>query len=299
MAASMRFSVCRSLHYFSRNTLHTYFKLTRRNLIPLQKGIHQETGRYIQTCSYLFQQEPAQDPDYHTIIKDTEKYQGTPEKLEFQAETRMLLDIVAKSLYSDKEVFIRELISNASDALEKLRHAQLISGESGIDPDRPHEIHIATDKQARTFTIQDTGIGMTKEEMISNLGTIARSGSKAFLEELKKSETTSCAVNKIIGQFGVGFYSSFMVAEKVEVYSLSHKPGSKAYRWVSDGSGSYEIMEADGVQPGTKIVVYLKSDCREFADEGTIKDVIQKYSNFVNNPIFVNGKRANNLQAIW
>ncbi|GFQ83892.1 heat shock protein 75 kDa, mitochondrial [Trichonephila clavata] len=111
--------------------------------------------RNIQTCSYLLsQQEPIVDPDYHSIIKDTEKSQGDAEKLEFQAETRMLLDIVAKSLYSDKEVFVRELISNASDALEKLRHAQLSSAVSDVSLDSPHEIHIATDKQARTFTIQ-------------------------------------------------------------------------------------------------------------------------------------------------
>ncbi|GFS35703.1 heat shock protein 75 kDa, mitochondrial [Trichonephila inaurata madagascariensis] len=300
MAASIRFAVCRSLNNFSRKSIRTYSRFTKSSVRLIQKGPRPHCQRNIQTCSYLLsQQEPVVDPDYHSIIKDTEKSQGDAEKLEFQAETRMLLDIVAKSLYSDKEVFVRELISNASDALEKLRHAQLSNAVSGVSLDTPHEIHIATDKQARTFTIQDTGIGMTKEEMINCLGTIARSGSKAFLEEVKKNETTSCAVNKIIGQFGVGFYSTFMVADKVEVYSKSHVPESKAYKWVSDGSGSFEIMEADGVQPGTKIVVHLKSDCREFSDEGTVKDIINKYSNFVGNPIYVNGKKANNVQAVW
>ncbi|XP_055933802.1 heat shock protein 75 kDa, mitochondrial-like [Argiope bruennichi] len=300
MAASMRFAACRSLNYFSRKSINSFSIFGRSRQLFVQKGIKLNYQRSFQTCSYLLsQQEAAVDSDYHTIIKDTEKSQGEAEKLEFQAETRMLLDIVAKSLYSDKEVFIRELISNASDALEKLRHAQLSSAETGVSLDSPHEIHIATDKQARTFTIQDTGIGMTKEEMISCLGTIARSGSKAFLEEVKKNESTSCAVNKIIGQFGVGFYSTFMVADKVEVYSKPHVPGAKAHKWVSDGSGTYEIMEAEGVQPGTKIVAHLKSGCREFADESTIKDIIQKYSNFVSSPIYVNGKRANNVQAVW
>ncbi|KAG8179151.1 hypothetical protein JTE90_015340 [Oedothorax gibbosus] len=234
MAASMRFvpAIFRSLNYISRNSFRSFAGCTKSFSISHRNVVRLHQSRSLHTCSSLLsQQEAAVDPDYHTIIKDTEKFHGTAEKLEFQAETRMLLDIVAKSLYSDKEVFVRELISNASDALEKLRHAQLSSASSGVAMDSPHEIHIATDKQARTFTIQDTGIGMTKEEMISSLGTIARSGSKAFLEELKKNETTNCAVNKIIGQFGVGFYSTFMVADKVEVYSMSQEPDSKAYRW--------------------------------------------------------------------
>lgn len=211
----------------------------------------------------------------------------------------MLLDIVAKSLYSEKEVFIRELISNASDALEKLRYNQISSAAQ--DPDFKEsnlEIHIATDKLARTFTIQDTGIGMTREEMIDSLGTIARSGSKEFLEQLKKTGTSD-NVSSIIGQFGVGFYSTFMVADKVEVYSRSYKKDSKAFKWISDGSGMYEICEADGVQCGTKIVLHLKHDCEQFSDEDIIKDVIKKYSNFVCSPIYLNGKRANNIQALW
>lgn len=238
------------------------------------------------------------DSDYHTIIKDTEKGKGSADRHEFHAETRMLLDIVAKSLYSDKEVFVRELISNASDALEKLRYLRL-TAETGAEADaRLLEIHIATDKQNRILTIQDTGVGMTKEELISNLGTIARSGSKAFLEQLKtnaKADTSS-----IIGQFGVGFYSSFMVAEKVEVFTKSSQAeDSQGYRWVSDGSGTYEVEEAEGVQPGTKIVLHLKQDCREFSDEDTISGIIKKYSNFVGSPIFLNGKQANTIQPLW
>lgn len=157
-------------------------------------------------------------------------------KHDFQAETKMLLDIVARSLYSDKEVFVRELISNASDALEKFRYTLLADSEATQkfkNADRKLEIHISTNKQNRTLTIQDTGIGMTKDEMISNLGVIARSGSKAFLEQLK-SKKESDNIGNIIGQFGVGFYSAFMVAEKVEVYSKA-ATDEQGYRWSSDG----------------------------------------------------------------
>ncbi|XP_049764773.1 heat shock protein 75 kDa, mitochondrial [Schistocerca cancellata] len=235
--------------------------------------------------------------DYHTVIKDTEKVTGSSDRHEFQAETRMLLDIVAKSLYSDKEVFIRELVSNASDALEKLRYRSLAAGAAEqAAAAGPLEIHIATDKQARTITIQDTGIGMTKEELVSNLGTIARSGSKAFLEQVKEKGSEA---SNIIGQFGVGFYSCFMVAEKVEVYTRSCEPGSPGLRWTSDGSGTYDIQEAEGVQQGTKIIIHLKTECREFSDEDTVNNIIKKYSNFVGSPIYVNGKKANTIQALW
>ncbi|GAB6023048.1 TNF receptor-associated protein 1, mitochondrial [Chamberlinius hualienensis] len=230
----------------------------------------------------------------HTIIKNSETATSDGEKHDFQAETKMLLDIVAKSLYSEKEVFIRELISNGNDALERLRYATVTdSAMAGIN--RALEIHIATDKLTKQLIIQDTGIGMTKEELKSNLGTIARSGSKAFLKEAQEK---NMPVTSIIGQFGVGFYSAFMVADKVEVYTAS-LTDNKGYKWTSDGSGSYEIQEASGVESGTKIVVHLKQDCLQFADEDVIKDVIKKYSNFVGNPIFLNGKRVNTIQALW
>ncbi|KAJ3640878.1 hypothetical protein Zmor_027412 [Zophobas morio] len=243
------------------------------------------------------------DDDYHTIIKDTEKPTGAPTKHEFQAETRMLLDIVARSLYSDKEVFVRELISNSSDALEKFRFLTLSEDDAVRqklkEPNRVLEIHISTDKQNRTLTIQDTGIGMSRDELVANLGVIARSGSKAFLEELKKKkDLMTDASGNIIGQFGVGFYSVFMVADKVDVYTRSSME-DQGYKWSSDGTGSYEIQEAEGVQCGTKIVLHLKIDSREFCDDTTVESVINKYSNFIGSPIYLNGKKANIVKPVW
>ncbi|KAG3259098.1 heat shock protein 75 kDa, mitochondrial [Ictidomys tridecemlineatus] len=236
--------------------------------------------------------EDKKEEPLHSIISSTETVQGSISRHEFQAETKKLLDIVARSLYSEKEVFIRELISNASDALEKLRHKLVSDGQTLPEM----EIHLQTDSEKGTITIQDTGIGMTQEELVSNLGTIARSGSKAFLEALQNQAE---AGSKIIGQFGVGFYSAFMVADRVEVYSRSVAPGNPGYQWLSDGSGVFEIAEASGVRTGTKIVIHLKSDCREFASEARVQDVVTKYSNFVSFPLYLNGRRINTLQALW
>ena len=224
---------------------------------------------------------------------------------QFQAETRQLLDIVARSLYSEKEVFIRELISNASDAVEKMRYlsttqAGVIGGGPSADSGRDLRIDIATDKVARTLTIADSGIGMTREEMVQNLGTIARSGSKAFMKEVMSREGAAPDPKDIIGQFGVGFYSAFMVADKIEVYSSPSGDGAAAaHRWMSDGSGTFEIAEADGVAPGTKIIVHLKKDCAEFADETVVRDVIKKYSSFVGCPVNLNGAKSNELRPVW
>ncbi|NXE39744.1 TRAP1 protein, partial [Ptilorrhoa leucosticta] len=236
--------------------------------------------------------ESKEEEPLHTIISNTENVKGAASKHEFQAETKKLLDIVARSLYSEKEVFIRELISNGSDALEKLRHRLMTEGKALPEL----EIHLQTDSGKGTITIQDTGIGMTQEELVSNLGTIARSGSKAFLEALQSQAEAS---SKIIGQFGVGFYSAFMVADKVEVFSQSAEPGSPGYHWSSDGSGMFEIAEASGVRAGTKIIIHLKEDCKEFANEDRVKEVVTKYSNFISFPLYLNGRRINTLQVRW
>jgi TNF receptor-associated protein 1 len=219
---------------------------------------------------------------------------ATPQKFEFQAEIKQLLDIVIHSLYTEKEIFVRELVSNASDALEKLRHTQLT--EKDVFGDQALEINVTTDDKAKTVTIQDYGIGMTRAELIENLGTIAHSGSKAFLKALGEGGAKN---TNLIGQFGVGFYAVFMVAKSVKVYSHSWKSDEPGHVWSSDGSGSYEIEEAADVSRGTKIVVELKDDCTEFATEGRVKEIVERYSAFVSFPINVNGKRVNTVQALW
>lgn len=219
---------------------------------------------------------------------------ATADKHTFQAEVRQLLDIVIHSLYTDKEIFIRELISNASDSLEKLRHTQLTEKEV-FDDTLPLEINVHTDDQARTITIQDFGIGMTRDELVENLGTIAHSGTKAFLKAIESGEKP----DGLIGQFGVGFYSAFMVAEEVKVYTHSWRNEAEHLIWSSDGSGSYEIEPTEGQRRGCKIVIKLKEDATEFSVSDTVKRVIQRYSSFVNFPVNLNGEKLNTVQAIW
>lgn len=221
--------------------------------------------------------------------------QGSPTKMQFKAETRRLLDIVANSLYSDKEVFVRELISNAADALEKLRYLQNTSKEV-LEMDGNLCIKLFVDKEKKLFVLQDSGVGMTREELEENLGTIALSGSKKFLE---KMDTGSATKDKIIGQFGVGFYSSFMVGHKVEVFSKSAIQGSQGYHWISDGLGEYSINTAENVAVGTKIIIHLKEEDLKFAESTLIESIIKKYSNFVGFPVYLNGKQINTVQALW
>src|SRR5580698_3204538 len=167
---------------------------------------------------------------------------ATPQKFEFQAEIKQLLDIVIHSLYTEKEIFVRELVSNASDALEKLRHLQLTEKEV-FDDNLPLEINLTTDDKAKTLTIQDFGVGMTQAELVENLGTIAHSGSKAFLKALSENAQKSAG---LIGQFGVGFYAAFMVAKTVKVYSHSWRASEPGHLWTSDGGGGYTIEEVGG-----------------------------------------------------
>lgn len=276
--------------------------LSNCNLITKQPNGLFLTKYQTSRCYSAATEEVQSETSKESTIKDSgkETLKGPTEKREFQAETRMLLDIVARSLYSDKEVFIRELISNASDALEKFRYLSVSADSNTLklaEMDRPLEIRLSTDKQNRTLTFQDTGIGMTKEELTENLGTIARSGSKSFIEEIKKKGADEA--NSIIGQFGVGFYSAFMVADKIEVFTRSSKEESQGYKWTSDGSGTYEIQEADGVPIGTKLIVHLKTDCREYADEETVKTIIKKYSNFVSSPVLLNDEQINQIKPLW
>ena len=220
---------------------------------------------------------------------------ATPQKFEFQAEIKQLLDIVIHSLYTEKEIFVRELVSNASDALEKLRHTQ-ITEKDIADDQLALEINVTTDDKAKTITIQDTGVGMTRAELVENLGTIAHSGSKQFLKALGEGGAKN---SNLIGQFGVGFYSAFMVAKSVKVYSHSWRKDEPGHVWTSDGSGSYEVEEADGQQRGSKIVIELKDDCADYATDWKIKEILERYSAFVSFPINLNGKHVNTVQALW
>jgi len=221
---------------------------------------------------------------------------------EFKAETKKLLDIVAKSLYTDKEVFIRELISNASDACEKLRFLQ---GSQQIkevnDADLPLQITLSVNEAERKFVIEDSGLGMTRDQLIEHLGTIAKSGSLDF------SQATDSDSNNIIGQFGVGFYSTFVVADKVEVYTKTSDKelGSQGLLWSSDGSGSFSVTEVDDVPRGTRIELTLKDDATDFATMATVKKAASKFSSFVDFPIFVKEKEdgepqpINKQEALW
>jgi TNF receptor-associated protein 1 len=218
-----------------------------------------------------------------------------PQKFEFQAEIKQLLDIVIHSLYTEKEIFVRELVSNAADSIEKLRHLQLTEKEI-FDDKLELEINVTTDDKAKTITFQDFGVGMTRAELVENLGTIAHSGSKAFLKALGEGGAKN---TNLIGQFGVGFYSAFMVAKTVKVYSHSWRKDEPGNVWTSDGSGTYEIEEADGERRGAKIVIELKDECSEYAQDWKIKEILERYSAFVSFPINLNGKRVNTVQALW
>ena len=213
----------------------------------------------------------------------------------FQAEVKQLLNIVIHSLYTDKEIFVRELVSNAADALEKLRLKQLTENDV-FGADLPLEINLTTDEEANTLTIADHGIGMTRDELTQNLGTIAHSGTKAFLKALEEKGDSNADV---IGQFGVGFYSAFMAAENVDVYTHSWDGSAESLKWTSDGSTGYSIDEVDSAERGAKIVMHLKEGMEEFAKEATIKTILEKYSNFVSFPVKLNGELINKVDAVW
>ena len=216
------------------------------------------------------------------------------ETRQFQAETRKVLDIVINSLYTERDIFIRELVSNAADALEKYRHLSLTE-KPEFDQHVPLEITIDCDDKKHTLTITDTGIGMTREELETNLGTIAHSGSGRFLEEL--AEAAKKDIN-LIGQFGVGFYSAFMAARRVRVQTRSWD-GGQGWEWESDGGGTYTIRPCDGLHRGTRIILDLKDDAHDYANKFTVERIITQYSAFVPFPVKVEGKTVNTVQAIW
>ena len=211
------------------------------------------------------------------------------EKMQFQAETKRLLDLVVNSIYTNKEIFLRELISNASDALDKLRIEALTNEE--ISDDISPEIFIVPDAASKTITISDNGIGMTRDEVINNIGTIAKSGTKDFLDKIR--DAGNAAAQELIGQFGVGFYSAFIVAEKVEL--ITRRAGTdSAVKWTSEGAGEYEIEDAEKDFPGTLIILHLKPEfCGgdneyNFTDADELAQLVRKYSDFVRYPIKMN-----------
>jgi len=222
----------------------------------------------------------------------------TQETRSFQAEVSRLLDIVAHSLYSQKEIFLRELISNASDACDRLRYAALTE-PALADGDTRYRVVLTPDKAGRTLTVADNGIGMSRAELIENLGTIARSGTAAFLNQLSGDARKDMS---LIGQFGVGFYSAFMVAEKVEV--KSRKAGeSEGWRWVSDGKGEFTIEPLAEVARGVTIVVYLRDGEDEYLDPGRLRRIVHTYSDHIGLPIVLEdaGKEEtiNSASALW
>jgi molecular chaperone HtpG len=213
---------------------------------------------------------------------------------EFKAETKKLLDIVINSLYTERDVFIRELISNAADALEKFRHASITQTEM-FDGHMPLEITIELDDKKNILTITDTGIGMTRSELEHNLGTIAHSGSNTYLAELVEAAKKDVS---LIGRFGVGFYSAFMAGKTVRVQTRSWDK-SEGHEWVSDGTGSFTISEMSGLRRGTKVIVELKEEAKDYAQKWKINSIIKQYSSFVSFPIKLDGETINTVQALW
>ncbi|MFA6744003.1 MAG: molecular chaperone HtpG, partial [Candidatus Neomarinimicrobiota bacterium] len=224
------------------------------------------------------------------------KKSDAPQTYEFKAELKQLLHLIVHSLYTQPEIFMRELVSNASDALNKVRFMQL-TDQNILDPQRELKIKIEVDSKKHSFAIEDTGVGMTHDELIENIGTVAKSGTLQYLEQIQKEGKKIDA--DIIGKFGVGFYSVFMVTDEVSVETRHASPDSKAYLWKSDGKGTFSISEIIRPQRGTRISFTLKDEYKEFAEEYRVKSIIQKYSNFINFPIFIGKERVNSLEALW
>jgi len=240
----------------------------------------------------------------------------TPERHEFQAEVKQLLDLMVHSLYSDKDVFLRELVSNASDALDKLRFERLT--DAALGGDSALEIRLERDSEKRTLSIVDNGIGMTREEVVKNIGTIAKSGTKEFLSAAKERQGKDLPP-ELIGQFGVGFYSAFMVAERIEV--LTRRAGTeRATLWASSGDGSYTLSDAERPTSGTTVTLHLKPEdrdhgMRDYTNDSVLRDIVKRYSDFVGHPIRIavwrtpdpklpdakvlDDETLNSMKAIW
>ena len=225
----------------------------------------------------------------------SKKAKPKPEVHEYQAEMQKLLEILVHSLYTEREIFLRELVSNASDALSKVQLTTLTE-EKVLDKDTELQITISLDEEERKIVIEDSGCGMTKEELVENLGTIANSGTLKYLEQLK---TENKSAENLIGQFGVGFYSVFMVADRVELTTRSWQVDAEAWQWSSEGGGQYELSPAVNNQRGTRITIFLKEDAKEFCSEWRLESIIKKYSNYLPFPVKLKDKTINQVKAIW
>lgn len=220
----------------------------------------------------------------------------------FKTEVKQLLHILVHSLYKDRDIFLREIISNASDAMTRL-HFEMLTNRDVLDPDAELAIRMEVPEveegQPKQIIIKDSGIGMTKDELVTNLGTIAQSGAREFLA--KMGEDDSLDPGDVIGQFGVGFYSIFMVADEVRVVSRSYKKRAKAAAWISDGSESFRIETAEKEDRGTEIHITLKKDAEDFANEWKLKQIVKKHSDFVRYPVYVgtDEEQANRQESLW
>ena len=204
--------------------------------------------------------------------------------LSFQAEVAQLLHLVTHSLYSNKEIFLRELISNASDACDKLRF-EALNAPTLFEDASTLEVRVSMDKAARTLTISDNGIGMNQQEAIDNLGTIAKSGTKVFVARLSGDQK---ADSQLIGQFGVGFYSGFIVADKITVESRrAGLPATEGVRWISGGAGDFEVETIDRAQRGTSVTLHLREDAEDYTSNWKVKGIINKYSDHISLPILM------------
>ncbi|HJO48615.1 MAG TPA: ATP-binding protein, partial [Candidatus Scalindua sp.] len=213
----------------------------------------------------------------------------TVEKMEFKTEIKQVLDLMVHSLYSHKEIFLRELISNASDAIDKAHYESLTNKEI-LEEEKEWKIKITADKDAGVLTISDNGIGLTKDEAIKELGTIAHSGTKEFIAALQSKEVKDNP--ELIGQFGVGFYSTFMVADKVTVVSRkAGASGKEAVKWESTTDGSFTVEDVEKEKKGTDVILHLKEEEKKYLDEWEIKSTVKKYSDFIEHPVVMDIER--------
>ncbi len=215
----------------------------------------------------------------------------------FRAETRQLLDILIHSLYTEREIFLRELISNASDALSRLDF-ELLTNRDVLDPEAEHAIRILPNQDEKTLTVEDTGIGMTSDDLVANLGTIAHSGAREFISAARQGEVKA---DELIGQFGVGFYSAFMVAESIRVTSRSFKKDGEAATWFCTGSDTFTVEPADRQRRGTSVTLKLNEDAYEYLEEERLREVIRKHSDFIPFPIYIgeSQEQVNRQTALW